>query len=400
MSLFESVPLAPADPILSLTEAFKADSNPEKINLGVGVFVDDSGVTPILDTVREAEKRLAESNTTKSYLPIPGKPDYAALTQELCFGPDLKSRLSGRIVTVHTPGGTGALRVAADFISKNLSSPTIWLSTPTWANHKGVFSAAGLETKNYAYFDHGTLSLDYPAFKQSIQNIPAGDIVILHACCHNPTGADLSPEQWDEVAEIATERGWIPFLDFAYQGFGTGIDEDAYGVRKLAGSRGPCFVAQSFSKNIGLYRDRVGALHILTESGEENQRVASQIKVAVRSNYSNPPTHGGDIVITVLGDAELRSRWEKEVAVMRDRINQVRIQFVNALKEAGISRDFSFLENQKGMFSFTGLNKEQAIELRERHSIYIVESGRVNVAGITSSNLPRLASVLKNLIEN
>ena len=400
MSFFDSVKLAPADPILSLTEAFKADTNPEKINLGVGVFVDESGATPILDTVHEAEKRLAETNTTKSYLPITGKPDFASLAQELCFGSELKSRLAGRLASAHTPGGTGALRVAADFIAKNLSSPKIWLSSPSWANHKGVFSAAGLELGSYDYFDHSTLSLDYEAFKASMESIPAGDIVVLHACCHNPTGADLSSEQWDEVAEIAKAKEWIPFLDFAYQGFGTGLDEDAYGVRRMAGNGGLLFVVQSFSKNIGLYRDRVGALHILTGSEDEAQRVSSQVKIAVRSNYSNPPTHGGDIVITILGDPALRKQWEGEVTAMRDRINQVRIQFVDALKEAGINRDFSFLKKQSGMFSFTGLTKEQAIELREKHSIYIVESGRMNVAGITSSNLPRLTSVLKSMLDN
>ena len=398
MSHFDSVSLAPADPILSLTEAFKADSNPEKINLSVGVFVDDSGVTPILDTVRIAEKRLSETNATKSYLPITGSPNYAKLTQELCFGETLAQDLKGRIVTAHSPGGTGALRVAADFIASNLNAKNVWLSNPTWANHKGIFSAAGLETKSYAYFDQASLSLDYESFIEAIKAIPSGDIVILHACCHNPTGADLTPEQWDEVAAIAANAGWIPLLDFAYQGFGTNIETDAYGVRAIAKGGLPLFVCQSFSKNIGLYRERVGALHVVVGSEEEAQRVASQVKIAIRTNYSNPPAHGGAVVETVLGDEALKAQWIEEVAAMRSRIHEVRDQFVSALAAAGVSRDFSFLKEQMGMFSFTGLTKEQAIELRETHSIYIVDSGRINVAGITSANLSRLVSVLKGIL--
>lgn len=398
MSHFDSVKQAPADPILSITEAFKADPNPEKINLSVGVFVNDSGVTPILDTVHEAEKRLADTNETKSYLPITGSPNYASLTQKLCFGEALAESLSGRIVTAQSPGGTGALRVAADFIKGNLNTKTAWLSNPTWANHRGIFAAAGLATDTYAYFDSSTLSLDYPAFLESIKKIPSGDIVILHACCHNPTGADLSPEQWDEVVRIATEKGWIPLLDFAYQGFGLDIEDDAYAPRAFAKAGLPTFVCQSFSKNLGLYRERVGAMHLVVGSKEESQRIASQVKIAIRTNYSNPPAHGGAIVETILADPDLRARWIKEVDGMRKRIHEVRYQFVTALADASVSRDFSFLINQKGMFSFTGLTKEQAIGLRNDHSIYIVDSGRINVAGITSHNLTRLVSVLKEIL--
>ena len=398
MSQFDSVSLAPADPILSITEAFKADSNPDKINLSVGVFVDDSGVTPILGTVREAEKRIVETNATKSYLPITGSPNYGALTQKLCFGNSLADSLKGRIITAHTPGGTGALRVAADFISSSLEANSVWLSNPTWANHKGIFSAARLEPQTYAYFDQSTLSLDYPAFIESIKTIPAGDIVILHACCHNPTGADLSPAQWDEVTAIAANAGWIPLLDFAYQGFGTDIETDAYCVRAFAQTGKALFVCQSFSKNIGLYRERVGALHVVVGNEDEAKRVTSQVKIAVRTNYSNPPAHGGAIVETVLGNADLRSTWITEVTAMRERIHEVRDQFVRALEAAGVGRDFSFLKEQKGMFSFTGLTKEQAIGLRQNHSIYIVDSGRINVAGITSKNLPRLVEVLKGTL--
>ena len=398
MSQFDSVTLAPPDPILSLTGAFKADPNPEKINLSVGVFVNDHGVTPILETVRSAEKRLAETGKTKSYLPITGTPQYASLTQQLCFGEASATSLSNRVITGDTPGGAGALRVAGDFIKNNLNTSAVWLSDPTWANHKGIFSAAGFETKTYSYFDSSSLSLDYGAFIESLNGVPAGDLVVLHACCHNPTGADLSPEQWDEVASIASTRGWIPLLDFAYQGFGSDIDQDAYGPRRLAEAGLPLFVCQSFSKNFGLYRERVGALHVLTNGGGEAERVASQVKISVRTNYSNPPAHGGAIVETILSDEAMKEKWIAEVASMRDRIHNVRHQFVSALSDAGVSRDFSVLIKQKGMFSFTGLTKEQAQKLRADYSIYIVDSGRINVAGLTSENLSRVAGTLKELL--
>lgn len=398
MSYFDSVTLAPADPILSLTEAFKADTNPDKINLSVGVFVDDTGVTPVLDTVKEAEKRLLETGATKSYLPITGSPDYARLTQQLCFGPELAASLKGRLVSLQSPGGTGALRVAADFIAKNLPAKTVWMSNPTWANHHGIFQAPGLETKSYAYFDSQSLSLDYPAFIDAISAIPAGDVVVLHGCCHNPTGADLTPVQWEEVAQIAASKGWIPLIDFAYQGFGTDIDTDAAAARIMAKAGIPVFVCQSFSKNLGLYQDRVGALHVVTDDPESTPPVASQLKISVRVNYSNPPAHGGAIVTTILSDSALTQQWHSEVAAMRDRIAGVRQQFVDALAAAGVTRDFSFLNDQKGMFSFTGLTKAQAIELREKHAIYIVDSGRINVAGITSANIDRIVTTLKSLL--
>lgn len=398
MAHFDSVTQAPADPILSLTEAFKADPNPDKINLSVGVFVDDSGKTPTLKSVLEAEKRIQANPSAKSYLPITGAPQYAALTQELCFGKELKESLSKRIVTAHTPGGTAALRVAGDFIANNLEPENIWLSNPTWANHNGIFKASGLEPKTYAYFDKATLGLDFNAFIADLKNIPAGDVVVLHACCHNPTGADLSPEQWDEVVALATVQGWIPLLDFAYQGFGTDLETDAYGVRAFAASGVPFFACQSFSKNLGLYHDRVGALHVVTSDDEEAIRVASQVKIAVRTNYSNPPAHGGEIVQTILSDEALKTQWIAEVAEMRARIHDVRDTFVSAMADAGISRDFSFLKEQKGMFSFTGFTKEQAIALREEHSIYIVDSGRINVAGITEANLSKIVQAIKTLI--
>ncbi|EDY84438.1 aminotransferase, classes I and II superfamily [Verrucomicrobiia bacterium DG1235] len=398
MSYFDTVSLAPADPILSLTEAFKSDPNPDKINLSVGVFVDQSGTTPILDTVKEAEKRLLATSKTKSYLPMTGSPAYASLTQKLVFGDELAASLQGRVATLQTPGGTGALRVAADFIAKNTSAQKIWLSNPTWANHKGIFSAPGLGLDTYDYFDSDTLSLDYPAFLKALENIPAGDIVVLHGCCHNPTGADLTPDQWEDVARIAASKQWIPLVDFAYQGFGTDIDTDAASARIIAAAGLPVFICQSFSKNLGLYQDRVGALHVVTDDAANHANIVSQLKISVRVNYSNPPAHGGGIVTTILSDEALTEKWHAEVAAMRDRIAGVRTQFVDALKAAGVERDFSFLKEQKGMFSFTGLTKEQAIALREKHSVYIVDSGRINVAGITNANIDRLVAAIKSVL--
>ncbi len=398
MSHFDTVSLAPADPILSLTEAFKADQNPDKVNLSVGVFVDQSGVTPILDTVKEAEKRLLADATSKSYLPMTGTPTYASLTQKLCFGEELAGQLQGRVSSLQTPGGTGALRVAADFISKNLETNTIWVSNPTWANHKGIFGAPGLKIETYNYFNSDTLSLDYCGFLESLEAIPAGDVVVLHGCCHNPTGADLTPEQWEDVARIAASKKWIPLIDFAYQGFGNGIEEDAAAARIVAKAGLPAFVCQSFSKNLGLYQDRVGALHVITDDASNQANIVSQLKISVRVNYSNPPAHGGAIVTTILSDEALTTKWHAELAAMRDRIAGVRTQFVNALKAAGIERDFSFLTEQKGMFSFTGLGKEQAIALREQHSVYIVDSGRINVAGLTDSNIDRVVAAIKAVL--
>lgn len=395
---FASVIAAPADPILGLTDAFKADPRPEKINLGVGVFVSEEGTTPLLTSVRQAEERLARAAKSKSYLPITGSAAYAELTRDLALGSSLAAESKPRFVTAQTPGGTGALRVAADFLAGNLSNPTVWISTPTWANHKGIFQAAGLTTEGYPYFDATVNGVNFEAMIDVLQKIPAGDVVVLHACCHNPTGADLTGEQWRKVAEIAADRGWLPFLDFAYQGFGDGLEADSAGLRVIVEAGLPCLVAQSFSKNFGLYQDRVGALHILTESADAAGRVASQVKIAIRTNYSNPPAHGGAIVETILSDESLKALWATEVEAMRDRINGVRSGFVRALSEAGVGRDFSFLQEQRGMFSFTGIPKEQVHALRDAHGIYMVDSGRVNVAGITSANMPRLVGALKTVL--
>jgi len=389
---------APPDAILGLTEAFKADPNPEKINLGVGVYKAADGTTPILESVKRAEQVLLAAETTKSYLGIDGLPELGACVQQLLFGAGAEIITSRRAATAQTPGGTGALRVAGDFLKKVNPNATIWMSSPTWANHGNIFAAAGLKTASYPYYDHNAKALDFEATAAALQKVPASDVVLLHACCHNPSGMDPSPDQWAKIAEIAAAVGWLPLLDFAYQGFGDGLDEDATGVRALAQAAGEMLVCSSFSKNFGLYNERVGALTAVTASAEDAAAAISHIKKCIRANYSNPPAHGGKIVATVLADAELRALWEREVAAMRDRINGMRKLFVESLAAAGVAGDFSFITTQKGMFSFSGLTKEQVRALRGDHAIYIVDSGRINVAGMTAANMPRLCEAIKAVV--
>ena len=392
--MFEDLQPAPPDPILGLTETFTSDPREGKINLGVGVFVDDTGTTPVLATVSEAERRLATAKRSKSYLPILGSPAFAASASELCFGDDAPEH----VVTAATPGGTGALRVAAEVLHMARPDATVWLSDPTWANHHQIFPAGGLGVRTYPYFDPTTHGVDRSAFQGALEEVPAGDVVVLHAACHNPTGADLGEDDWRVVVETAGAGGWFPLLDFAYQGFGDGLEEDAVGVRTLARAGVEFAVAQSFSKNFGLYQERVGALHLVCSDEQTAVRVASQTKVRIRANYSNPPAHGGSIVSTILGDEDLRARWTDEVGDMRARINGIRGRLVDAVAQAGVGRDFSFLARQRGMFSYTGLSIEQVRRLRDEHAVYVVDSGRINVAGITSSNLPRLVEAIGDVV--
>ena len=396
--MFDPIPVAPPDAILGLTEAWKKDPNPRKVNLGVGVFKDDKGQTPILASVKAAEKRILETAATKSYMPISGAPEYGQLVQEMIFGPGHAILAEGRARTAHTPGGTGALRVGADFLRKFAPKATVWLSQPTWANHKGVFGAAGFATSEYAYYDPATKGLAFDKMEAALAAVPAGDIVLLHACCHNPTGVDLTPAQWKEVAALAATRGWIPFLDFAYQGYGTGLEEDRAGLLALAAECREFLVASSFSKNFGLYQDRTGALTLVAGDAKAADAAFSNVEIAVRVNYSNPPAHGGLIVTTILKDAALRRQWQDELIGMRDHIAKLRRQFVDTLKSRGVPGDFSFIARQKGMFSFSGLTDEQVKFLRERKSIYIVGGGRINVAGITPSNIDYLCDSIKEAI--
>lgn len=396
--MFKSITPAPPDAILGLTEAFKKDENPRKVNLGVGVYKDDDGRTPVLHCVKEAEQRLVAEQTTKSYLPIPGAPAYAQLVQQLLFGEDHAVFGEERARTAHTPGGTGALRVGADSIRGFSPDAAIWMSKPTWANHKGIFGGAGFEVNEYPYYNVETRGVDLDGMIEVLNKVPAGDVVLLHVCCHNPTGVDLSLEQWKQVAGIAAEKGWIPFLDFAYQGFGDDLYSDASPVQMFLDAGVEFWVASSFSKNVGLYCERTGALTLVAKSSEEADAAFSHVKTFIRRNYSNPPAHGGQIVVAVLQDAELRKLWEEELAGMRLRIKEMRSVLVNGLASRGVDRDFSFIEQQRGMFSFSGLREDQVARLRDEKSIYIVGSGRINVAGITTKNADYLCDAIAEVL--
>ncbi len=396
--MFETIQAAPPDSILGLTDAFKKDPNPNKINLGVGVYKDESGRTPILDSVKRAEAYLLENEASKTYLPINGIPEFISATQSMLFGPDYEIVVSGRAATAQTPGGTGALRVAADFIAAMMPGKRLWMSTPTWPNHPHVFTSAGLETAAYPYFDPETRGVDFEGMLAALKTIPEGDILLLHTCCHNPTGVDLSPEQWAQVAAVVSERNLLPLLDFAYQGFAEGLDADAAGLRLLAESGADMIIASSYSKNFGLYDERVGALTMVTRDADTAAAVLSQIKKRIRANYSNPPAHGGFIVSTVLNDPGLRAQWEGEVTAMRNRIRDMRHLLVETLNEKGVEQDFSFIARQRGMFSYSGLTPEQVAALRDKHSIYIVGSGRINVAGLTAANMDYLCDAIADVL--
>lgn len=395
--MFEDLAAAPPDAILGLTDAWKKDPNPLKINLGVGIYKDDRGQTPVLASVKEAEARILAEAGTKSYMPIAGDSAYAEQVQALVFGADHAAVAGGRVRTAHTPGGTGGLRVGADFLRKVKPGATVWVSRPTWANHRGIFEAAGFVVKEYAYYNPAQRGLDAGSMIADLEKVPAGDIVLLHVCCHNPTGVDLDVSQWKQVAGLAASRGWLPFLDFAYQGFGEGVDEDRAGLLAMAAACPEMLVSNSFSKNFGLYQDRTGALSLLASTADQAAKAFSHVEIAIRVNYSNPPAHGGLIVSTILSDPSLRDVWGSELASMRLRIAEVRSRFVASLREAGIGTDFSFIERQKGMFSFSGLDDTQVARLREEKSIYIVKGGRINVAGITSKNIDYLCSAIRDV---
>lgn len=395
--MFESIEAAPVDPILGLTDAFKADTNPQKINLGVGVYQDESGVTPVLGSIVEATKRVAAAEKTKSYLPIPGAPEYGAAVQRLMLGEGHEVISSGRASTSHTPGGTGALRVVGDFLKQNLSGATLWMTDPTWANHPAVFASAGVPTDKLPYFDPATNGLAFEKFLGAIQKLPAGDAVLLHGCCHNPSGIDPTPEQWKQVADAMSQRGLLPVLDFAYQGFGDGVEADAAGLREFCRPGAELIVCSSFSKNFGLYRERVGAVTFVSADADRRVVVQSQVNRVIRTIYSNPPAHGAALVTTILGDQELTTQWLGELAGMRDRINGMRTLLVDKLAEHGAAGDYAFIKDQRGMFSFSGLTKEQVAKLRDEHSIYIVGSGRINVAGVTPTNVDRLCTAIASV---
>lgn len=398
MNLFEQVTAAPPDPILGLSEAFRNDPNPDKINLTVGVYQDATGVSPVLESVKEAEKRLAAASSTKSYLPINGHPDYLGHAQALVFGEGNEMIQTGAIASVHTPGGTGGLRLAGDFVRQCLGKRTIWVSNPTWANHQGIFSRCDLEISTYPYYDAETHGLNLAGMITVLEDIPENDVVLFHACCHNPTGVDPSDEDWETIAKVCKERRLLPVIDFAYQGFSTGWVDDAVAIRAFSEYGLEFLVCSSFSKNFGLYQDRVGALHVVAKNAEEAGRILSQLKVLVRTNYSNPPAHGSGIVSTILNDLDLRLQWDEELKAMRIRINSVRAAFVEGLAKAGAG-DFSFIGQQKGMFSFSGLSPEIVQQLKKAYSIYLVKSGRINVAGINDRNMERLCTAIADCLK-
>jgi aspartate aminotransferase len=393
--MFNQLEMAPPDPILGLAEAFKKDPNPKKINLSVGVYQNEKGVTPVFRAVKRAEEIILEQETSKGYLPIDGSQEYASVVQEMVFGAGNTLLAHARLATAHTPGGTGGLRVAADLLAKLGFQGKVWLSNPTWPNHPNIFRTAGLAVDTYPYFDAASNGLNFEAMLAAIGQMPAGDVILLHGSCHNPTGSDPSPAQWTRLAEVIAARGLLPLVDFAYQGLGHGLDEDAFGVRALANAVREMMVVSSFSKNFGLYNERTGALTLLAETPQAAQTALSHVKIVVRVNYSNPPAHGGKIVTAILTNAALRAEWQAEVAAMCERIRRVRSQFVTGLAAQGVGRDFSFIERQNGMFSFTGLSKEQVNRLRQEYSVYIVETGgRINVAGINDANLPALCQAI------
>ncbi|QIM68415.1 amino acid aminotransferase [Basfia succiniciproducens] len=396
--MFKNITPAPADPILGLGEAFKAETRKNKINLGIGVYKDADGVTPIMTAVKKAEGQLFENEKDKNYLPIDGVAEYNAYAKELLFGKDSEIIASNRACTVQTLGGTGALRIAAEFVRRQTKAQNVWISKPTWPNHNAIFNAVGVTIREYRWYNPETKALDWDNLLADLNNANPGDVVLLHGCCHNPTGIDPTPEQWKALAEMSAKNGWLPLFDFAYQGLANGLEEDAVGLRTFAETHRELLVASSFSKNFGLYSERVGAFTLVADNADVAAVALTQIKSIIRTLYSNPSAHGARTVATVLANPELRKEWEDELTGMRDRIKQMRKQLVELLKEFGAQEDFSYIIDQKGMFSFSGLTAEQVDRLKEEFAIYAVRSGRINVAGITEANIRYLAeSIVKVL---
>jgi len=390
-SLFASVELAPRDPILGLTEQYNADTRPGKTNLGVGVYYDDAGRIPLLQCVRKAEAARIEAAAARGYLPIDGIPGYNKAAQELLLGKDSTLAAEGRVLTVQALGGTGALKIGADFLRKLLPEAKAAISDPSWENHRALFERAGFEVVAYRYYDPATHGLDFAGMLASLRELPKRSVVVLHACCHNPTGVDPTAEQWGEIVRAVKERELVPFLDIAYQGFGDGLVEDSAVVRLFAQQGLTMLISSSFSKSFSLYGERVGALTIVAGDKDEGARVLSQLKRVIRTNYSNPPTHGGTVVSTVLNSPELFALWDRELGEMRERIRLMRRQLVDKLKERGVAQDMEFVARQRGMFSYSGLNAAQVERLREEHAIYAISSGRICVAALNSGNIDHVA---------
>ena len=394
MSLFSAVEMAPCDPILGLNEAFNADTRTTKVNLGVGVYYNEEGRIPLLRAVAEAEKARIEAHAPRGYLPIEGIAAYDSAVQKLLLGSDSELIAAGRVITTQAVGGTGALKTGADFLKRLLPNTAVAISDPSWENHRALFESAGFAVHNYRYYDAASHGINRTGMLEDLKNLPARSVVVLHACCHNPTGVDLSLDDWKAVLEVLREREHVPFLDIAYQGFGDGIEQDAFAVRLLAASGIPFFVSSSFSKSFSLYGERVGALSIITGSQEEAGRVLSQAKRVIRTNYSNPPTHGATVVASVLNSPELRALWEDELAGMRERIRGMRMAMVEQLAALNSKRDFSFVAQQRGMFSYSGLTAEQVERLKTEFGIYAVSTGRICVAALNQRNLPAVTQAI------
>ncbi len=397
-SVLEKIEMAPKDPILGVTEAYNADPNPRKVNLGVGVYTDDDGKVPVLQCVRRAEQKLAETPLPRNYLPIDGLAAYDRAVQETLFGADSAAVKSGRIVTVQTLGGTGGLKVGGDFLRRVNPGADIYISDPSWENHRAIFEYAGYTVKTYPYYDPATNGVKFAAMLTALDQLPAGAIVLLHACCHNPTGVDLTAAQWEEIIKVVNRRKLVPFLDIAYQGFAEGLDADAATIRRFAEECPAVFVSSSFSKSLSLYGERVGALSIVTASKEEAARTLSQLKRVIRTNYSNPPTHGGQAVAMVLSTPDLRVLWDQELGQMRERIKTMRKELVEKIRAIRADFDFSFIVQQRGMFSYSGLTKDQVHRLRDEYSIYAIDSGRICVAALNSKNIDYVAQAISKVL--
>ncbi len=394
-----AIGMAPKDPILGVTETYVADQNPKKVNLGVGVYTDDDGKVPLLECVREAEDTRVSSGTPKSYLPIDGLAAYDSAVQDLVFSKESIPLKEKRIVTVQALGGTGGLKIGADFLKLICPGATVWISEPSWENHRALFEGAGFPVKEYAYYDPKTHGLNFDGMLASLTKLPAGAIAVLHSCCHNPTGVDLTQDQWKQVLEVVQARGIVPFLDLAYQGFAEGADADAYAPRLFAEATQPVFLSSSFSKSFSLYGERVGAFSLVAGSSDEAARALSHLKRIVRTNYSNPPAHGSAIVARVLTTPDLRAQWEKELGAMRDRIKEMRKALVDGIHQRVPGADFSFVLRQRGMFSYSGLTREQVLRLRSEYSIYTIETGRICVAALTTKNIDYVADAIARVIK-
>ncbi len=398
MSLFSNVEMAPRDPILGLNEQFNADTNPQKVTLGVGVYFDENGKLPLLACVQAAEQAMMESPKPRGYLPIDGIAAYDAGVKSLVFGPDSEPVKSARVATVQAIGGTGGLKVGADFLKRLNPNAKVLISDPSWENHRALFTEAGFTVESYPYYDAAKRGVDFDAMLAALNAATAGTVVVLHACCHNPTGYDITSEQWDQVVATVKAKNLTAFLDMAYQGFAHGLTQDGAAVQKFVAAGLNFLVSTSFSKSFSLYGERVGALSVLCQSKEEAERVLSQLKIMIRTNYSNPPTHGGAVVAAVLGNPELRALWEKELAAMRERIKQMRSLLVDKLKAAGVPQDMSFITQQIGMFSYSGLSKDQMVRLRNEFGVYGTDTGRMCVAALNSKNIDYVCASIAKVI--